>query len=145
MNAREIIMNHYMNPLNRQIKDLAGYIKVNSNNESCVDNIDLYVKFNKEIIEDITFMGEACAIAIASTSIMIKNLRGKKLDYALKYIEEFYQMTDGAKYDREMLKEATAFEEISQLGHRKTCVQLPLKGLRKAIIKYPLEGVKTDE
>ena len=42
---REIIMDNYQYPYNREVpSDLEGYIKVNSNNESCIDNIDIYIK-----------------------------------------------------------------------------------------------------
>ena len=29
------------------------FIKINNNNESCIDNLDIYVKLNNNIIEDI--------------------------------------------------------------------------------------------
>ena len=71
---REVILEHYQNPVNRVQEDVEGYVKVNSNNESCIDNINLFIKFNDNKIEDIKFSGEACAISTASTSIMIQNL-----------------------------------------------------------------------
>ena len=46
MEARDIIMKHYMHPINRMRMDNQAYIKANTRNESCIDNIDLYVKFN---------------------------------------------------------------------------------------------------
>ena len=42
---REIIMEHYQNPKNKkEIKD-ETYKKVNTNNSSCIDNLDIK-KFN---------------------------------------------------------------------------------------------------
>jgi len=46
---REVILDNYSHPFNRG-KENEGYIKVNSNNESCIDNIDLYIKFNEGIL-----------------------------------------------------------------------------------------------
>ena len=40
---REIILDNYSNPFNKSTEGVEGYIKVNSNNESCIDNIDLYI------------------------------------------------------------------------------------------------------
>ena len=78
---REIIMDNYQYPYNREVpSDLEGYIKVNSNNESCIDNIDIYIKIENDKIVDIKFMGEACAISTSATSVMIKLLIGKTLD-----------------------------------------------------------------
>ena len=89
---REVILEHYQNPVNRVQEDVEGYVKVNSNNESCIDNINLFIKFNDNKIEDIKFSGEACAISTASTSIMIQNLIGMNVDEALEYIDNFTKM-----------------------------------------------------
>lgn len=131
---REIIMENYMHPTNRMRMDEKEYIKVNTNNASCIDNIDIYIKFKENKIEDITFEGEACAISISATSIMISNLIGKTKEEALKYIHEFYNMTNGEKYDEELLREGNAYNDIYKQGNRKTCATLPFRGLEKAIL-----------
>lgn len=132
--SRKIIMDNYLNPKNRNLSH-DGYEKVNTRNESCIDNINLYIKWNEDKIEDIVFAGEACAISISSTSIMIKNLIGKTKEEALKYIEEFYHMTDGDDFNKELLGDACCYEEISKQGNRKVCANLPLKGIEKAILE----------
>ena len=131
---REIIMENYMHPINRRRSD-DSYRKTNTANSSCIDNIDIYVKFKNEVIEDITFEGEACAISISATSIMINNLIGKTNDEALKYIKEFYNMTDGKEYDGELLQEGIVYEDIYKQGNRKTCATLPFRGIEKAILE----------
>ena len=131
---REIIMENYMHPINRRRSD-DSYRKTNTANSSCIDNIDIYVKFKNEVIEDITFEGEACAISISATSIMINNLIGKTKDEALKYIKEFYNMTDGKEYDVELLQEGIVYEDIYKQGNRKTCATLPFRGIEKAILE----------
>ena len=132
--SRKLIIDNYVNPKNRN-KNHEGYTKVNTRNESCIDNIDIYIKWKDDILEDITFSGEACAISISSTSIMIKNLIGKTKEEALAYIKEFYKMTDGNPYNQDILKDAACFEEVSRQGNRKVCANLPLKGIEKAILE----------
>ena len=73
---RSIILDNYQNPFHKDISDVDGYIKINTNNESCIDNLDIYVKLDGNKISDIKFDGEACVICISSTSIMIQNLIG---------------------------------------------------------------------
>ena len=70
---RSIILDNYQFPSNRKIPNDDSYIKINTNNESCIDNIDLYVKLENDIIKDINFEGEACAISISTTSISISS------------------------------------------------------------------------
>ena len=89
---RDIILDNYTNPENKSRVEDESYIGVNSNNSSCIDNIDLWVKIEDGNIKDIKFDGEACAISTASTSIMTKELVGKTIDEARKFIENFYNM-----------------------------------------------------
>ena len=133
---REIILDNYSHPFNKDITSVEGYEKVNSNNESCIDNIDLYIKIEDNTIRDIKFDGEACAISTASTSIMIKNLIGKNLSDAKKYINNFYAMLNEEPYEDTEFNEAIVFDETYKQGNRKTCVTLPYKGILKIIDKY---------
>ena len=75
---REIILQHYQNPKNKGLIDEEGYISINMNNESCIDEVNLMVKIENGKIIDAHFDGEACAICTSSTSIMIDTLIGKK-------------------------------------------------------------------
>ena len=126
---REIIMEHYMHPINRKRMDDDNYLKTNTANSSCMDNIDLYIKFNGDVIEDITFDGEACAISISATSIMIENLVGKTKEEAREYIKNFYNMTENKDYNEELLKDGIVYQDIYKQGNRKTCATLPFRGI----------------
>lgn len=136
IDKREIILDNYSHPFNKTSENLDGYIKVNSNNISCIDNIDLFIKIEGSIIKDIKFNGEACAISTASTSIMIKNLIGKTIDDALKYIKNFESMLNEEEYDESSLNEAIVFDETYKQGNRKTCVTLPYVGIMKILENY---------
>lgn len=133
---REIIMDNYLNPKNKIRIEDSRYDKVNSNNESCIDNIDIFVKVTDGIIEDIKFDGEACAISTSSTSIMINNLIGLSISEAIKYIDNFDNMVNEKDYDRELLNEAIVYEDIYKQNNRKHCALLPYIGIRKVLEKY---------
>ena len=130
---REIIMEHYQNPKNKkEIKD-ETYKKVNTNNSSCIDNLDIFVKIQDHKIQDITFDGEACAISTSSCSIMLTNLIGKTISEAKEYIKNFENMIDELPYNEEILKEALAYNEIYKQNNRKNCALLPYKGMKKIL------------
>ena len=133
---REIILENFEHPFNKDGSDELGYLKSNSNNESCIDNIDLYVDIKDNIINDIRFNGEACAISTASTSIMLKNVIGKSVNDAIKYVENFMNMVNEEEYDEELLNEGIAFTEIYKQQNRKTCVTLPYTGIIKILKSY---------
>ena len=133
---REIIMEHYTHPVNRRRVDDLEYQKINTNNASCIDNLDIYIKIKEGIIEDIVFDGEACAISISSSSIMIQNLLGKKIEEAKNYIYNFENMINERDYDKEILKEAVCFDDIYKQSNRKNCAILPYKGIKQILEKY---------
>lgn len=133
---RDIILDNYSNPSNRGRVDNKDYIYVNTNNSSCIDNIDLYILIEDEVIKDIKFEGEACAISTSSTSIMTKELIGKNVKDALTFIENFDNMINEKNYDENIFNEAIVFNEIYKQENRKTCATLPYKGIKEAIEKY---------
>lgn len=133
---REIILDHYQNPKNREAVFDERYKKVNTNNESCIDNLDLYILMEEGKIKDIKFQGEACAISTSSTSIMITNLIGKTIAEALEYIENFKAMVNEEPYDEELLKEGIVYNEIYKQSNRKTCALLPYVGIEKVLRDY---------
>jgi len=132
---REIIMENYMLPVNRRRTDDGSYIKTNTKNASCIDNLDIYIRFKGDVIDDIVFDGEACAISISATSIMISNLIGKTKAEAIKYINNFYDMTNGKEFDSDLAGEGIVYSDIYKQGNRKTCATLPFRGLEKVILE----------
>jgi len=130
---RSIILDNYQDAKNRGIPDDDGYIKINSNNDSCIDNIDIYVKLNNDIIEDIKFQGEACVIAISSTSILSDLLIGKNISEVEIILKNYYNMIEECEYDRELLGEACVYDDIYKQPSRKTCVTLFARGIEKVV------------
>jgi len=130
---REVILDNYTNPFNKEKMDDKTYIYENTNNSSCIDNIDLWIKIEEDTIKDIKFMGEACAISTASTSIMIKELIGKTTKEALNFIDNFINMVNEKEYDENLFNEAIVFDEIYKQQNRRTCATLPYVGIKKAI------------
>ncbi len=130
---RSIILEHYQHPHNKGLIDSEGYLKVNMNNESCIDEINLMVKIEDGIIKDIKFDGEACAICTSSTSIMINTLIGKSIPDAKAIYNSFINMIDEKEYNAEILEEAIVYDDIYKQPNRKKCALLPWWGINKVI------------
>lgn len=132
---REIILENYENPNNRGLVEDDSYIKINTNNESCIDNLDIMYKIENGIITDIRFDGEACAISTSATSIMISSLIGKNKEEALDILNNYENMIDNHEYNSELLGELTVYSDISKQPNRRKCALLPFESLRKIIEK----------
>ena len=66
----DLIMEHSMNSYNKKKLETCDLCEM-GHNPNCGDEIELQVKLNGDVIEDMAFSGHGCAISQASTSIMI--------------------------------------------------------------------------
>ena len=130
---REIILEHYQNPKNRGLVDDDGYIKINMNNESCIDEVNLMVKVEDGKITDIRFDGEACAMCISSSSIMVETLTGKTIEEVKEILQNFLNMIDEKDYDASILENAIVYDDTYKQPNRKKCVLLSWWGIEKIL------------
>lgn len=140
---REIILDNYQDPVNRGLIDDDSYLKVNTNSESCIDNLDFMMKVEDGIIKDIRFDGEACAISTSATSIMIQTILGKSVDEALNILTNYKNMIEEKEYDSDILGELNVYDEICKQPNRKNCALLPSEAVEKMIDK--LSGGEVNE
>ena len=130
---REIIMDNYQDPMNRGLIDDDSYLKVNTNSESCIDNLDYMMKIDDNKIIDIRFDGEACAISTSATSIMIRNLIGKSIEEAKELLANYKNMINEKEYNEDLLGELIVYDEIYKQPNRKNCALLPSVAIDKMI------------
>lgn len=130
---RSFILEHYQNPKNKGLIVDSKYKKINMNNESCVDEVDLMLDIEDGIIKDIRFDGEACAISTSSTSIMIETLIGKTKEEAINIINNFKNMIEEKEYDEEVLENAIVYDDVAKQPNRKKCALLSWWGIEKIL------------
>ncbi len=132
---REIILENYQEPLNRGLVEDESYLKVNTNSESCIDNLDFMMKIEDDVIKDIRFDGEACAISTSASSIMIQCLIGKTVAEAKDILNNYKNMIQEKEYDEKLLGELIVYDEISKQPNRINCALLPSVAVEKMLEK----------
>lgn len=132
---RSIILEHYQHPKNKGLVKDDSYTFVNMNNESCIDEVNVMMKVEDNIIQDIHFDGEACAICTSSTSIMVDTLMGKTVEEAESIIENFEAMIDEKPYNEEKLEQAIVYNDVAKQPNRKKCALLGWWGAKKGLEK----------
>lgn len=103
------------------------------NNESCIDELNIMVKIKDDIVEDIKFDGEACALCISSASIMTDTLIGKTKKEVEEILKNILNMAKENEYNKELVEEAVVFDDISRSPNREKCVLLSWWGIEKIL------------
>lgn len=135
---REIILENYNNPFHKKDlseDELQNYIKINTNNESCIDDLDIFFEIENGVVKNAVFNGEACAISTSATSIMLRNIIGKTKEEVKEYIENYQNMINEMPYNEELLKDLNAYNKIYLQPNRKNCALLPKKAIERLMEK----------
>ena len=132
---RELIIENFNNPTNKGLLNDPEYISLEKNNSSCIDHFKIELKIEDNIIKDIRFDGEACAIATSSLSIAISTLIGKTKEEALNIIDNYNKMIAHEEFDKDVLKELIIYEDISKQPARVNCATLGIDGIKDILKK----------
>lgn len=86
------ILDHYKHP--RHKGALSSYdVKEEGSNPSCGDELTLYLSYNGDVVRDVGFEGEGCAISVAGMSLLSEKVIGmKKADIAKLTQQDVYDL-----------------------------------------------------
>ena len=130
---RILIKEHSKNPSNkRTLTDATGEMEFF--NPSCGDLVVVQFKLKNEIISDVCFEGQGCAISMASASMMTELMQGKTLSEAQKLIERFYELVQGnEEINTDSLKDAVYLQGVSKFPTRIRCATLSWHALEQGL------------
>lgn len=130
---QEIILDHSKAPLNFHKLGTANRTALGYN-PLCGDRISVYLELEGELIKDVSFDGEGCAISKASASLMTSAVRGKPKDEILNLFEKFHQMVTGHNdFNPEKLGKLAAFQGVAKFPVRVKCASLAWHTLKAAL------------
>ena len=91
---KEVILDHYRDPRNKGRLDPHDVL-LERNNPLCGDEIELFLKFDGDQLQDISFDGKGCSISLASTSMMTEKVKGLSAEQAREVTESIKRMMAG--------------------------------------------------
>ncbi len=102
---QEIILDHGQDP--RNFGECANHNKsAKGHNPLCGDKVEVTLLVDQDnMIKDIKFSGEGCAISIASASLMTEKLKNKSLNEADKIFNEFTNLVKGKTEEINLITE----------------------------------------
>jgi nitrogen fixation protein NifU and related proteins len=131
---QSIILDHARRP--RNFGELSPpAVRSEGYNPSCGDQITLYVrKGPNDTIQEIRFTGQACAICMASASLMTARIKGKAVREALQLEREFIRfLTTGPDDPGPDLGNLRALAGVKRFPQRLKCATLSWHALEDAL------------
>ena len=121
---QEIILDHGKNPKNKG-KCLGFNHEAEAHNPLCGDKVHIYLNLDKEnVVKDISFEGEGCAISLASASILTETLKNKDLNLTKNISENFLEMI---KNKKKLLINSLDKDEITTLSSLSGVQEFPMR------------------
>jgi len=123
---QEVILDHSKSPRNFRVIAGADH-QSEGYNPLCGDRLTVYIKLKDDVIEDISFKGDGCAISKASASMMTTSVKGKPLAEVIELFSNFHKMLTGGQdspYDRNKIGKLTVFSGVKEFPVRVKCATL---------------------
>ncbi len=105
---KRTILEHNRNPRNYATPEAYTH-KAEGLNAICGDQVFIYLNIVDDVIENIYFDGESCAISTASASLMTEFLTGKTVQQAKELFQDFCQLMD----KKQDIKQIAALGEVN--------------------------------
>jgi nitrogen fixation NifU-like protein len=132
---QQVILDHNKSPRNfRKMENASS--QAEGYNPLCGDHIDVYVLVEDDIVKDVSFNGEGCAISKASASVMTSMLKGKSKEEAEKLFNKFHDLVTGKLGDSpevEDLGKLAVFAGVQEFPIRVKCASLAWHTLMSAL------------
>jgi nitrogen fixation protein NifU and related proteins len=132
---QEVILDHNRRPRNFQVLEGANRT-AEGYNPLCGDRITVYLHLDGDVIRDVSFQGEGCAISKASASMMTASLKGKTRAEAETLFRAFHRLVTGQPDpadDSSALGKLAVFSGVSEFPVRVKCASLAWHTLNAAL------------
>lgn len=131
---QEVILDHYKHPRNRGSLEGADR-HAEGFNPLCGDEVRIELILDGDVVRDVRFDGQGCAISTASASLMTEAIQGKTVAEAEEIIGTFQAMVTntGEHQSDPDMGELEALAGVREHPVRIKCATLPWHALRAAL------------
>ena len=135
----DLIMDHIKNARNYRALDDADR-QSHGSNPLCGDEIDVYLRMDRDRIDDAAFQCTCCGVSMASASMMTESIRGRSVAEALSRARALVAHMNagaelGAQQHDEMQRALLA--TVREFPARARCAALPWITLEAALANRP--------
>jgi nitrogen fixation NifU-like protein len=128
----QVILDHNNNPRNfRKVEGASNH--ADGFNPLCGDKVSVYLDVQGDVVKDIGFVGEGCAISKASASLMTQAVKGKRVEEVERLFKGFHALVTGRDAKGDDLGKLLVFSRVSDYPVRVKCASLSWHTLKAAI------------
>lgn len=128
---QEVIFDHNRSPRNFHEMDNASH-RADGHNPLCGDQLTVYARVEGDIVRDVSFVGNGCAISTASASLMTEAVRGQTIEQVEALFQDIHAMLTQAHPDRDLGK-LEVLSGVREFPSRVKCATLAWHTLHNAI------------
>ena len=141
---QQVILDHSKRPRNFRVIEGAT-AQAKGLNPLCGDNFTVYLTLENDLVKDVSFVGDGCAISKASASMMTEAMKGKSKAEAEKIFTNFRDLiTHGGKGD-ESLGKLAVLSGVNRFPARVKCAILSWHALHAALQGEAVVSTETNE
>ena len=133
---QSVILDHHKNPRNFRKLDGANH-SAEGYNPLCGDRVSIYLKLEGDVVKDISFVGDGCAISTAAASLMTEKIKGKTRAEAEALFQRFHDLLTGneeqGSTEGPELGKLEVFSGVREFPIRVKCATLPWHTFRAAL------------
>jgi nitrogen fixation NifU-like protein len=131
---QEMILDHGRHPRNQSFP-AGSNCEAEGHNPLCGDRLTLKLRCVGDIVQDVGFQGQGCAISTASASTMTETIKGKSRAEIVAMFEGFHAMVTGSASAAAagLPPKLTVFAGVSEFPMRVKCAILPWHALQAAL------------
>lgn len=138
---QEVIIDHSRKPRHFHVLDPCSH-HATGHNPLCGDRLRVFVRMNGQIIEEVSFVGEGCAISKASASLMTEMARGRTVTEFAQLHEAFHHLVTSQDRVPEEIGKLKVLAGVREFPARVKCATLAWHTLDAAL--NDREKVKTE-
>jgi nitrogen fixation protein NifU and related proteins len=132
---QQVILDHNKKPRNFRKLDEANRT-AEGYNPLCGDQLTVYMLLDADVVRDVSFEGQGCAISKAAASMMTQAVKGKTKEEVEVLFDEFHRMVTGQLDEQETpnhLGRLTIFSGVRDYPARVKCASLSWHTLHAAL------------
>jgi nitrogen fixation NifU-like protein len=123
---QSVILDHNKKP--RNFREPSGANRTSEgHNQLCGDHVVVHLVLEDDVVKDVGFQGEGCAISTASASLMTEAIRGRPVQEVRELFERFHALVTSRstdEVDTADLGKLSVFAGVREFPMRVKCATL---------------------